>query len=483
MVSRDFLLRTLPPFNNISQLINNNQEVHDIIKEVVEAHKYFSKDYDLIYQYFDGGTIKEICKRLFDFLKNNINYQVETEDYQTTKSPAATLATMEGDCKHYAGFIAGVLSAIVRNTNRKINWYYRFGSYSMYNDQMEHVFVVVNDRGKEIWIDPVLKYFDSREVVPFRVLNKKINENMLNRISGLGLIEGNILNPDVTTLETVPFGSSYLQTNAQTTSVNIPLPGITPDLSLPELPPNIENDIKILLYYGIMDSNMNISNDKFIETLEGLSGQDATELSDAYGEFLEAVSSSSIGGSIWSSIWGFAKQVSLAIPRGAYLSMVSLNVFNLAGHLNKCITNINGTPDQHGIDRLQGIWHVRLRGDTNILLRAIRNGAPKKAILGIDENMYLQTIGCNSGNNSLGCVPGPAFAACVGVWAAAASTIIVAMTPLIKSILQGKNQYDGLTAQQLAMQPTSNVPGTSTDLQKYLPFILLGGVAYYLSKK
>ena len=112
------LLQVLPPFTNSSVIIEKKQDVHDIINEVLDAHKYFASDYDIIYPFFDQGTMKEICNRLFDFCKKNIRYKIESEDLQTTKSPAAILATGEGDCKHYAGFIGGVLSAINRKKHQ-----------------------------------------------------------------------------------------------------------------------------------------------------------------------------------------------------------------------------------------------------------------------------------------------------------------------------------------------------------------------------
>ena len=457
-VTRDELLQELPPYNNKQVIIEDDQEVNDIVKEVLNAHKVFARDYDYIYQYFDYGSVRDICKHLFDFLKREIRYEVEKEDLQTTKSPAAILALGVGDCKHYAAFIAGVLSAINRNTDRQINWFYRFASYSMWNENVEHVFVVVIDNNEEIWIDPVLSYFDSRAVKPVKILNKKIKEQkMLKRISGTLLDQ--FTSPGNTVPQLIPFDSSYLLANAQTQSINVDPQTLEPDYYSTDIPENVLEAIKMLLFYGIIDENTNIYNDKYMTILDGLQGQDQIDLANAYGEFLNAAQSNVVG-NIWSSIWGTVKQVTLAVPRGAYLSLVSLNVFNLAGHLIKCITNPDGTSDQNGIDKLHVIWHTKLSGDTNILLRAIRNGSQKKAILGIER------IG---------------VAAAIPAWVVTASAIIAAMTPIITSILKSKNSFDSLTAAQLGMQPTNNVNPTSSAINQYLPFILLAGVVYYVT--
>ena len=159
-----------------------------------------------------------------------------------------------------------------------------------------------------------------------------------------------------------------------------------------------------------------------------------------------------------------------------------MNVFNLAGHLNKCITNADGSVDQAGIDKLEGVWHGKLRGDTNILLRAIRNGAAKKAILGIGASGADLAAGGAAATAAVIATSSSPAAPAAAAWAATAAVIIAAMTPILTSILKSKNSFDSLTASQLAMQPTTAVT-TSNKIQQYLPFILLAGVAYYVTTK
>lgn len=193
--TREKLLGLLPPFDNRSILIEPAQDIPDIVREVVNAHRHFAADYDNIFEFFDSGSLLQTCRDLFQFCRRNITYVVEGEDQQTTKSPAAILAMGYGDCKHYAGFIGGVLAAIKRNTGRKIDWNYRFGSYDYFSKDPGHVFIVVNDNGQEIWIDPVLSYFNSREKEPSYIIDKKINAMPLYRISGMPQV------PDEFTME------------------------------------------------------------------------------------------------------------------------------------------------------------------------------------------------------------------------------------------------------------------------------------------
>ena len=184
MVGRDELLSVLPPFTNRSILIEPVQDVPDIIREVVTAHRVFATDYDRIYRYFDCGTLLKTCEKLFEFCRKNIEYRVEGEAEQTTRSPSAIIAMGYGDCKHYAGFIAGVLDAIRRNTGKVAKWVYRFGGYEYNVREPGHVFVVVQDRVGEIWIDPVLGRFNDKSTKPVYATDKKINMP-LYRVSGI----------------------------------------------------------------------------------------------------------------------------------------------------------------------------------------------------------------------------------------------------------------------------------------------------------
>jgi hypothetical protein len=459
MVSKQILLQHLPPFTNKQILIEAKQEVPDIMREVIEAHKYFANDYDLIAEFFDTGSILDFCKNLFDFCKSNIYYKVEKEEKQTTKSPAAILTTGEGDCKHYAGFIAGNLQALERITGEKINWCYRFASYSMWDSTPAHVFVVCKIDGKDYWIDPVLNSFNSRSIVPVSFVDEKVkNKKMsLTRLSGLGFMQVDDLQQNASMLP-ILYSDDYLQTNAVTQTINIP-ENIMSDPGAEPLDPELENNIKMLLYYGIIDANMNISNDVFVQKMSTLDEEDANDLGNAYGDFLQRAKTV---GNIFGDIWNSVKQIAGAPERGAYLSLVSLNVFGMATKLNKCITKADGSTDQAGIDKLQGVWHGKLMGDTNILLRAIRNGAAKKAILGI---------------NIIGVA-----AAVAPAWIAAATAIIAAMAPIISSVLKAKQNegYPNITASDFSNLSMSTSSSLTDQLKKYAPFILIGGVGLYL---
>jgi hypothetical protein len=151
----------LPPFRNKKELINQWQGTNDIIYEIMNTHKLYEADYDRIASLFDTGNVYDTSNEIWNFLKYNLTYNEESGEEQSVKSPSAILHPGENiDCKHYSLFAAGILDAIKRKYDDNYTWYYRFASDKKGAKEATHVFVVVNDAGKEIWIDPCLSMFD-----------------------------------------------------------------------------------------------------------------------------------------------------------------------------------------------------------------------------------------------------------------------------------------------------------------------------------
>jgi hypothetical protein len=376
MVSKQQLLAVLPPFTNTSVLIEKNQGVNDIVREVCEAHKFFENDYDLIAAYFNDADIKGICQRLFDFCKKNIRYKVETEDNQTTKSPAAIIAlgdSVGGDCKHYASFIGGVLDAIKRS-GKKIDWMYRFASYRMFDSTPGHVFVVVNDNGREIWIDPVLSEMNER-LEPNYILDKKIKNMALRRVAGINS------EMDVTMVDNDP-----------------------------EVSPQLEADLRLLLYYGILNDEAQVNDAVLNNLITQVSEPEYLKVYAAYQRVLDQAAT--ING-FFGNVFKGVKKIVLAAPRNAFLSMVGLNVFGYASKLKRAISVPVGR------DKLKSIWEG-LGGNFTPLENTINKGSTKKQLLGIEETP-----------NVIGVAP----AAAVPAWVAVASAVIAAIMPVVKAIL------------------------------------------------
>jgi hypothetical protein len=188
MMNTNELLTKLPPFKGQKVTVTEKQSVPRIMKEIVVAHNEYAGDYDKIAEYFYTGDDYSTEKMLFDFCKDNFTYSIESDKLQTVRSPTAILVLGEIrglDCKHYASFIGGVLSALNRTGRTNFNWFYRFASYSPTDKIPEHVYVVVKDNGLETWIDPVLRNFDDRIPYPIFIEDIKPKKMALVRLSGI----------------------------------------------------------------------------------------------------------------------------------------------------------------------------------------------------------------------------------------------------------------------------------------------------------
>lgn len=208
MPARNTIINRLPAPVNNSVIIEENQTVADIMSTMVYMHNKNERYYDKICSIFLGPTIQDTCENLWDFCKANIPYEVETENLQTVKSPQRILKDAgEGfghDCKHYASFIGGVLDGL-RRKGEKISWVYRFAGYKLFDTSPGHVFVVVKTKGREIWIDPVLDYFDEKKKYQFAV-DKNIMSSLGccdDSLGSVGAVVSGRDNATAATLQTI----------------------------------------------------------------------------------------------------------------------------------------------------------------------------------------------------------------------------------------------------------------------------------------
>jgi len=400
------LIGKLPPYQNNAVLVQRNQTVYDIINEVLEAHELFRRDYDNIAADFWTGDIETTARKIFDFLKRNVRYKIETEGKQTTKSPAAILAHGIGDCKHYASFINGVFDAINRKYNQNINWYYRFASYNFFDREPAHVFAVAKKNGREIWIDPVLDRIDKR-VEPSYFLDKKVKNRMaLTRISGL---QDDVVN------------------NVATAPANILL-----DTTSFATDPTLYMSIQTLLKHSAMDLNAVVYPQKVIDLQNTLPPAEYATVVSSYNTYKQRTGPIDGGNQqvagFFDDILRGVKVVTLAGPRAAFLGLVAVNGFGYATKLKAAVWKPDGTYTTFK-DKLKDVWQNKLGGQYSVLENTIRNGATHKAIIG-----------------------GPEM---IAAWAAAAAAIIAAIMPLVKTFLANNNE---IPQGNYEIDPTTGLP-------------------------
>lgn len=183
------LLKYLPPYKGTVTVLKKHQNTDDIIEGILSANNKYAKDYSQISSFFIGSTPFQTCKNIWKFLKQNVNYKIESENRQTIKTPAAIIATGKttgSDCKNLSLFTAGLLQDLQRKGLQNIPFVFRFSSYKYFNNIPEHVFIVAYPgTNNEIWIDAVLNEFNYKKNYTYKIDKKP----MLIGISGIGAVK------------------------------------------------------------------------------------------------------------------------------------------------------------------------------------------------------------------------------------------------------------------------------------------------------
>ena len=184
-MQKNILLGRLKSFGGNSKMLVRDQQVPDIISAMLSAHKMYASEYDKISQDFYSGDGIQTAKKLFDFLKKNVRYKIESDKNQRIMSPSAILSLGKNDCKNYALFIMGVLDSLKRKELIDNKIYYRFASYKLLDEIPHHVFAVIEDKkGNEYFIDPVLSSFNERKTYYHKIDKEPVMP--LYSVSGIG---------------------------------------------------------------------------------------------------------------------------------------------------------------------------------------------------------------------------------------------------------------------------------------------------------
>jgi hypothetical protein len=184
-MQKNLLLGRLKQFGGNSKMLVRDQQVPDIISAMLSAHKMYASEYDKISQDFYSGDGVQTAKNLFNFLKKNVKYSIESDKNQRIMSPAAILSLSKNDCKNYALWIMGNLDSLKRKGLIDNKIYYRFASYRLLDEIPHHVFAVIQDKnGNEFFIDPVLSTFNERKTYYHKI--DKQPSMPLYSVSGIG---------------------------------------------------------------------------------------------------------------------------------------------------------------------------------------------------------------------------------------------------------------------------------------------------------
>jgi hypothetical protein len=201
-VTKEAVLKKLGAFPlPAPKILVDDQDVSDIIRVVVLQHKQCTSYYDTLYPMFNQpGSWHDVAEKLYDFCVDQIDYKIESLEMQWASSPMTIMRRGHCDCKGYALFCAGIIDAMKR-AGEQVEWCFRFASYKIFNSIPGHVFVVINPKTDNIWLDPVLNTFNSRWPRPIWKVDRYVDTCRNMGVAAVGFIPGAGI-PKGTTLNT-----------------------------------------------------------------------------------------------------------------------------------------------------------------------------------------------------------------------------------------------------------------------------------------
>lgn len=111
---------------------------------------------------YRGKTEEESCKKIFEYLKNNIHYKADGADQQV-RLPSGLMRTAQGDCKSYSVFTSAVLS------NLRIPHKLVYASYDPKDSTPSHIYVMTD---KGCIIDAVYGKFNAEKKATYKKYKK-----------------------------------------------------------------------------------------------------------------------------------------------------------------------------------------------------------------------------------------------------------------------------------------------------------------------
>lgn len=353
------LLQQLKPYSGRKVLVTTKQSTNDIIKELLKAHSENANEYDKICDQFWTGNEKRTLRKIFDYCKKNIRYEVEPDELQTVKSPSAIIAQGKGDCKHYASFCNGLISAINRKYGTNMNNVFRFAGYNIGATEPQHVYCAVrlSDNKTTIILDPVLETYNNEKPATFI----KDKEAMLYRISGMGATVADKMNAAILRKHTEQM---------------LLFPKVLNSLPTNELKTYFKQGVSLFTQFnkGIIPGNKSLEGwATDVLQMKGMP-EKAKKLRDYWLSSGRFQKNTTIDQDIKKGIdkaVSDAREVflkfSLAIPRNAFLLLVKANVFGLAVKLARAW---NAGERQ----KIEGKWINDFGGAGSSLQKAIREG-------------------------------------------------------------------------------------------------------------
>ena len=171
-------------------IVKRNATNSELQRAIEAAIPQATKQASTFADRYKGKDEIETCKKIFDYLKNNINYKADGADQQV-RLPSGLMRTAQGDCKSYSVFTSAVLS------NLGIPHKLVYASYDPKDTTPSHIYVMTD---KGCIIDAVYGKFNAEKKATYKKY-KKMNISYIAGVksrkigrscgySGIGATEG-----------------------------------------------------------------------------------------------------------------------------------------------------------------------------------------------------------------------------------------------------------------------------------------------------
>jgi hypothetical protein len=427
----------------------------DIITTIHNNVPAATKQMKEVAQTFNKGNEMETARAIWNFLKKEIKYVKDPDGYQNIKLPGRFVATGSGDCKSYSLFTASILE------NLNIPYSFRYTSYGI-NPTPQHVYIVT-DSG--IIIDGVWNKFNSEKAYT----SKKDYKMKIQTLSGIGCNDDNICSPFNRSLKSTVMARrkkaaprTVTATASRVNSLNTP--GFTRTaksvaLQNRRIKPSFNNFQPMPLGSVVMIGNtMPVGNifkkgakavKKGAQNLKkaAVKVQDKAKSTGLVKAAAKVQTKAKNTGIVRAAAKlqdrvkkEGGKVITLAAPRRAYRTLVSINFRGFATQLNKNRAKAGEIFEKQG-------------GKASELFQSIDKGIKRKAIFP-SKDSKIQSV------NGIGEV---ATATTVAAALAVATPIILAFTEIVKSAAAAKKSAQDLFTPGAGAGDGSDSPGAGAD--------------------
>lgn len=141
----------------VNYTVFQNGNVDDIIKVILFADQMGREFTQQFAEQLRGPTEMKTLENVWDFVKDNIRYQVDKSGHEKIKSPGATWKDKYGDCKSHTVLVGSLLH------NLGFDFNYKLVFFDPAFPQLGHIYSVVKLNGRDVIIDTVNKKFNKEE--------------------------------------------------------------------------------------------------------------------------------------------------------------------------------------------------------------------------------------------------------------------------------------------------------------------------------